>query len=246
MDAQSLRNPMKPSKIIVATALSLACVLPTKGALVISELVFNEVGSDTTGEWIEIFNNGGLSLDLSNHKIGDEETSGSTGTGEHMVQFPAGASIGSGEVQIVAVSASRFFDVYGFLPTYEITNSNPAVPDMFTYSAWDPDGGLMAMANGNDQAFILDANDLLVDAVNWGNNFFLNPGLAQPVADGRSYQRYNVYVDTDTAADWILGPDSTIAAERSTPGIALVPEPTTWAMMLIGLGGITAVVRRRK
>ena len=32
--------------------------LPSRGALLISEVVFNEVGSTADGEWIEIFNNG--------------------------------------------------------------------------------------------------------------------------------------------------------------------------------------------
>src|SRR5512145_1110710 len=95
-------------------ALSAFAAAPAHAALVISEVLANEVGSDVTGEWIEIYNTGPLPIDLSNYKIGDEETSGGTGATEAMHQFPAGATIAPNSVQIIAVTASRFFTVYGF------------------------------------------------------------------------------------------------------------------------------------
>jgi glycerophosphoryl diester phosphodiesterase len=227
-----------------AFLLAVAIVLPSRGALLISEVVFNEVGSDVTGEWYEIFNTGPAAVDLTNYKIGDEETSGGTGTGEAVHQFPSGASIAPGQVQIVSVSATTFFATYGIQPTYEVNSTDPSVPDMLPYATWDPDGGVFNMANTNDHALILGPTDSVVDAANWGNNTFLNPGLAQPVLDGQSYQRINAYVDTDTAGDWETVAGAT-AAQRSTPGTVPIPEPAT-VVMAIGFAATLATFGRRR
>lgn len=213
--------------ILVTAAIS----LPSRAGLLISEVVFNEVGSDTTGEWIEIFNTGPAAIDLTNYKIGDEEASLGTSATETMFQFPSGASIAPGQVQIVAVSATTFQTNYGFLPTYETSATNASVPDLTNYTTWDPDGGQISMSNTNDQALILGPADTVLDGVNWGNNTFLNPGLAQPVLDGQSYQRINAYIDTDTAADWQVVAGATAAA-RSTPGTVPVPEPATFVLAI--------------
>jgi hypothetical protein len=213
---------------------SAAIAAPSHAALLISEVCFNEVGSDTTGEWIEIFNNGSSAVDLTNYKIGDEETNGGTSTTEAMFQFPSGASIGPGAVQIVAVSATRFNTVYGFLPTYESSSTDAGVPDLTIYSAWDPDGGQISMSNSNDQAVLLDPLDAIADATSWGNTFAFNPAVdITGNLDGQSIERIDPYSDTNTAADWHLGPTTSPAATRSTPGtVPAVPEPAT---LLIGV-----------
>lgn len=234
------------ARLFAAAALTagLFAVLPARGALVISEVVYNEVGSDPLGEWIEIYNNGDATIDLSNYKIGDEESSTGTGVGEAIHQFPAGASIAPGAVQIVAVSAARFFQVYGVNPTYEVTLTDGSVPDMLPYATWDSDGGTFNMSNSSDQALVIDGADALVDAMSWGGTFAFNPALADAEGDGQSYERINALVDTDTAADWQLGPTNTDAAKRSTPFEVSVPEPAS--LGLIGLAGGLLVGRRRR
>ena len=233
-------------RLLAFAAMAAVTTLPVQGALVISEVVFNEVGSDVLGEWIEIFNTGPAPILLTNYKIGDEETSGGTGTTEAMHRFPVGASIAPGEVQIVAVSATRFNTLYGFLPTYEATATHAGVPDMTIYGpTWDPDGGAFNMANTNDQAVILDPLDAIADAASWGTSTFaFNPALGAAL-DGQSYQRINAYVDTNTANDWeTVGDANTPAAQRSTPGTVPVPEPSSLviAIAMVGFG----LARRRQ
>jgi len=223
---------MSTKNLLFSLLIAAALAVPSHAGLLISEVVFNEVGSDTTGEWIEIFNTGPAAIDLTNYKIGDEETALGTGATESMFQFPSGASINPGEVQIIAVSAVTFQTHYGFLPTYETSSTHASVPDMSNYLTWDPDGGQINMSNTNDHALILGPTDSIVDAVNWGNTTFLNPGLAQPVLDGQSYQRINAYVDTDTAADWEVVTGATAVA-RSTPGTVPIPEASTLLLAII-------------
>jgi hypothetical protein len=235
---------MSSKSIALSLLFIIGLALPARAGLMINEVVFNEVGSDVTGEWVEIFNTGPGAIDLTNYKVGDEEASGGTSATESIFRFPAGASIGPGELQIVAVSATRFFTVYGQNPTYESSSTDPAVPDMLAYPSWDPDGGQINMSNSNDQIVLVGPADTVIDAASWGNNFAFNPSLAQPVLDGQSYERKNAYFDTNTADDWAVVPGGT-AAERSTPFQANVPEPTT-ACMLLGLVGICSLRRRAR
>lgn len=207
-------------------------------ALKITEVLFNEVGSDVGGEWIEIYNTGSTTIDLSNYKIGDEETSGATSATESMWQFPTGASIAPGEVQIVANNADRFSTVYGFLPTYETNGTNTTVPNLSIYSTWDPDGNSLNMANANDQALILGPDDTIVDAVSWGNTFAFDPGLpgdgTGAEADGQSWERVNALIDTDAAADWQLvstAPEGAAWSSQSNPGTVTIPEPASISLM---------------
>jgi hypothetical protein len=228
---------------LTSCALALVGTLSANAQITISEVLFNEVGSDVGGEWIEIYNKGLTVINLSNYKIGDEETKDATSATEGLWQFPSGATINPGQVQIVAVSATRFQTVYGFLPTYELAGTDATVPDLSVYSSWDPDGGNINMSNSNDQALLLDENDALVDGLNWGNTTYLNPGLGTAL-DGASYQRINAMIDTDTAADWMTITDSNIpAAQRSSPGVVVVPEPGSLALTCLG---IAALVFRRK
>lgn len=229
----------------IAILLASAIALPSRAGLLISEVVFNEVGSTADGEWIEIYNDTGAAIDLSNYKIGDEEASGGTSTTEALFKFPAGASIAPGEVQIISGGATRFFTVYGFNPTYETAATDASVPDLTIYAAWDPDGGILNMSNTNDQAVLVDPTDTVIDAVSWGNTFAFNPSVdITGNLDGQSIERIYANVDTNTASDWKLGPTTTPAATRSTPfSVVLIPEPST---MVLLIGAALAFVARRQ
>jgi len=231
------------SRLLLIALLTSMIAAPSHAALLISEFVFNEAGSTADGEWIEIFNNGSGPINLTNYKIGDEEASGQSSATEALFQFPAGAVINPGEVQIISGGATRFFTVYGFNPTYETSATDAGVPDMSIYATWDLDGGILNMSNSNDQAVLVDGTDTVIDAASWGNNFAFNPSLAQPVLDGQSYQRTDPYTDTDTAGDWaVVGDANSTAAARSTPGTVPIPEPA--ACVLIVLGAMICGVRR--
>ncbi len=239
------------SWMFTAAALGLGVIAPTGSAnLVISEVLYNELGSDRDGEFIEIYNNGSVAIDLSNYKIGDEETSGSNGQTEGMFQFPTDSMIAPGEVQIVGMRAGLFFEQYGFNPNYEIITvaDSDLVPDMTVYTPWDPDGGLINMSNSLDHVLLLDGSDALIDALSWGSNFAFNPGLdGGAESDGQSWTRKNATIDTDTADDWELsGPPSDAGSfytNSVSPGIVTIPEPAS--LVLLGLGGLSLLGRRR-
>ena len=248
---------MKGSKKIAALLGAVAAVGVAGSAdakVLITEVLANEVGSALTGEWVEIMNTGAAPVDVSNYKFGDEETLGGDTEAGGMFQFPANTLLAPGQVVVVANSAERFLAVYGFKPTFEAWlnatvsgNNDPEVPDMLPYLAWVNPGEAINMANGNDQAILLDANDAVADALSWGNVVAFDPGISNNpgTLDGQSYYRLTLE-DTNTAADWGLTPDGGTAATRSTPGVvtAVLPEPGT--MTLVGLAGLACARRRRK
>ena len=205
--------------LIVALALFLLSLSPPpttalSPSLLISEVLYDPLGSEPDEEWIEIYNAGTSTIDLSNYKVGDEETaSGSEG----MLQFPAGASINSGQVIVVANKATAFFGAWGFLPDYEMVDSDGAVRDMVPYTAWA--SGSVGLTNSGDEVLILDDADAIVDAISYGNKTtFLDPP-ASDVPAGHSLERSPANVDTDTAGDWM-------DQESPNPGTVTIPEET--------------------
>lgn len=182
--------------------------------VVISEVMYDPTTAEPGGEWIEVYNLGGMNINLSSYKIGDEETSGAS---EGMYQFPAGASIAPGQVIIVANSATEFQNNFGFAPDFELQASSGAVPDMVKYSAWA--SGSIALANSGDEVLLLDENDVLVDSLSWGSsNWAFNPD-APDVAAGNSLERNPANIDTDSAGDWI-------SQNTPAPGTVVVSGPT--------------------
>jgi glycerophosphoryl diester phosphodiesterase len=239
-----MKRSIQAMGILAALGAAGAVTGTARGAVLINEVLYNEVSSDTTGEWVEIINTGPELVDLSGYKFGDEETAGGDSESGGMWQFPEGATLAPGGVVTVAVSAARFTTVYGKAPTYEIAGTDDAVPDMRAYLTWVDPAENFNMSNSNDQAVLLGPDDSVADAAGWGNTFAFDPGLNATVLDGQSYRRIGLD-DTDSAADWEVSPDTGVAVGRSSPGeITAVPEPT--GLTVVGIAALTALRRRRR
>jgi hypothetical protein len=174
---------------------------PVSGGLLISEVMYFPLGNEPENEWIEIYNAGDTVIDLSEFKVGDQETFGGS---EGMLQFPFGTTIAPGNVIVIANQATDFFSVYGFLPDFEMTDSHPSVPVMMPYLAWAD--GQVLLGNMGDEVLILDDQDNIVDTVSWGtSNFAFDPPVPC-VGIGHSIERFPANIDTNTNEDWIDQP----------------------------------------
>jgi hypothetical protein len=174
------------------------------GHPLISEVFYDTPGSEADEQYIEIYNPSGSPVDLSGYKLGDGETPGGT---EGMFQFPAGASIGAGERIAVALKAAGFFALFGFLPDYEIIDTDASVQDMTEYSPWS--GGEIALADTGDEVLLIGPDDAPVDVVTYEQGTY--PGVtAHPGVDaGHSIERSPADQDTnDCSVDFV---------DRSTP-----------------------------
>jgi hypothetical protein len=167
------------------------------GGLLIAEVLYDPDGPESESEWFEIHNTTGAPIDISGFKVVDEELSGGS---EGMYEFPVGSVIPAGDVIVVANEASQFEVNYGWKPDFELSDSDPEVPDLVKYTAWS--GGSISLSNTGDELLLLDPFDNLVDAVSWAVSAWAFDPPVQDVSGGHSIERFPAGVDTDTAADW--------------------------------------------
>jgi hypothetical protein len=170
---------------------------PTYGILLISEVMVQPGSSEPDGEWVELINTGGGVLDLSTYKLGDEET---RGHGEGMLRFPVGSNLAPGQVIVIANNALNFKATYGFNPDFEMTATNPTVPDMRKVTSWA--SGTINLANSGDEVLVLDDADSIVDSLSWGDSSWaFYPACPAPPL-GWTLERYPAFIDTNSASDW--------------------------------------------
>ena len=164
--------------------------------LLISEVLYDAPGADEGKEWVEIYNPTSRAIGLGDYKLGDAQE---RGVREGMYRFPAGSTIGPGEVKVVAWSASGFYELYGRWPDFELLDTNPHVPDMIPYTSWS--SGPWGLRNLGDEIVLLGPGDNPVDVVVYGDGGFpgvkAHPGVSKA---GASLERYPPNVDTDDCA----------------------------------------------
>ena len=163
--------------------------------VLISEVFYDTPGTDSNEEWIELYNPTASTIDLTNYKLGDEETKGGT---EGMYMFPSGASILPGQKITVALKSTGFFALYGFKPTYEVIDTDASVPNMSVYSAWS--SGTIALANGGDEVLLLNGADTPVDVVTYGSGSYPGVVAHSTVATGHSLERSPANQDTNNCS----------------------------------------------
>ena len=169
----------------------------TTPPLLITEVYYDTPGEESAEEWIEIANVGTTVIPLGDIKIGDEE---SLSGGEGMKRFPDDAVIEPGQVVVVAQTAIGFRAHFGFNPDYEIISGEADVPNMESFGLWA--SGDVALANDGDEVLLLDADNRIIDSLNYGNStHFFIPSIAD-VFTGVSIERVPANCDTDSAADW--------------------------------------------
>ncbi len=191
--------------------------LAPDGKLLITEVLCSAL-EEPAGEGVEIYNPGRAPVDLSDYKVGDEETFGEA---EGMVQFPAGATIAAGQIIVVAHDAAVFRALYGKSPDFEMTAADPLVPDMIKYAAWAT--RTVELVNTGDEVLLLDTSDEVADAVSWGSSSWAFDPAAPTVDKGQSIERSPAYHDSDSAADWVEQVTPTPGSvDLSTP----TPQPT--------------------
>jgi hypothetical protein len=226
----------------VAGALGVIAGAPVaRGAIVITEIHYNLNGSEGANqEWIEIYNTGPATQDLSGWDWGDSQDGAFTGN------FPAGTSLAPGAAAILVPQTPETFQgIWG--DGIQVIQTDVGI----------------SLANGatalNELVVIRDQNDVIVDGVNYENNsngwpdddnqasIYLTPGAVDPVSNdlGVNWGLSAVGVNGAFQAQTI-NPDIANAEvmDIASPGTVVVPEPAS--LSLLALGGTALLARRRR
>jgi hypothetical protein len=177
-------------------------------------VLYDPTGPEPQAEWVEIYNAGGLPITLNGYKIGDAAAPGDL---EGMFLLPDGLTLQAGQVLVIANHALQFALDYGSSPDFELSDSDEAVTSLPRYTAWAD--RQMQLAAAGDEVLLLDAGDIRVDGVSWGDSLEFFYPAAPRVHEGCSIERMPANQDTDSAADWREQPDP-------IPGEALIPTLT--------------------
>lgn len=166
-------------KIILAMFAILILVQSTFGSVLISQVLYDPIKTESGGEAIEFFNPTLSEIDLSGWRV-------ASGRSPRDVVFPDGAIIKANSYFLVA-------DV-----GWDEGKDNPD---------WPPADleHVMTLYNSNSGIVLYDASDSWIDAVGWGDAGELVEGTAHPgVPEGSTLKRKQVagkYVDTDNNID---------------------------------------------
>ena len=225
--------PNTPSPSATATGPATPAATPTPEAtavvspspslpLLISEVLYDGTAPATEGdEFVEILNPNLEPVDLSGYLLGDEETPGG---GEGMYSFPAGSTVGAGELVLIAKNAAAFRARFGFDPDFEARPGGegfldtPAVPDLVRQT--DLASGHWALANAGDEFLLFGLDGSAVDSIVYGSG---DRAAAGVIGDERapaplSLQRAGTQDTDDMEADF--------AAGEPNPGILSQPLPS--------------------
>jgi hypothetical protein len=164
----------------------------------ISEALFSPIGLDEGNEWVELLNTGGAPLDLTGFKIGDAEVPGRN-TADGMHRFPDGYQLAPHKALVIAQDASKLRASYNITADFELIDSDPGVPNLAPYSGWST--GVMQLNNTEDQVLLLNADDVVVDVLQWGRTLHTGcTAYTATVQSGHTLQRFPIDKDTNDCA----------------------------------------------
>ncbi len=163
-------------------------------ATVNSEVVISEIYYDVAtnrggidDEWVELYNFGDDSVDISGWKIGDNDG--------QLDILPENTVLSSGSFLLISRNVNTFTDFW-----------STEVPDGTQIIGIDSKIGSNGLSSTGDTVILQDAEGSMVDSMSYGSESEASVRAFEPGADdvvkGHSLSRDGIGTDTDTAVDW--------------------------------------------
>lgn len=155
---------------------------PSIDHLLISEVYYDvdsTHGTESSNEWVEIYNGTGSSVDLSGWKLVDNKA-------EDMI--PDGSVLTDGSYAIVVRDNTT-------APFWSI----PSGTIIIELGSQIGNG----LGNSGDALYLKDTANIEIDSLSWGTNTDVFNPAAPDVLEGHSLARSSISADTGTASDWI-------------------------------------------
>ena len=160
----------------------------------ISEVLYDPPGQDDA-EFIEIVNPANFTIDLSNYSLGDAVNRTDF---EDVRRFPTGTLLHPDQIIVIATSATAFQAEYGFMPDFEIVDTEALVPNLMDDLNWGDPNALLQLGNGGDEVILRDENDTAVDVITYGTGNFPGVTACELVsASNISLERFPYWRDTN-------------------------------------------------
>ena len=218
---------------LLGLALLAAAALPAHADIRITEAAPYASGNTAYGaDWFELTNTGSSAVDITGWRVDDSSDSFASS-----ILLRGITSIAAGQsVVFIESNTSGSNDATrqsGFLSAW----FNGAAPAGFTMGFYGGSG--IGLSTGGDALNIFDAAGTLVTGVRFGEttagvSFDNAAGLTGNISTLSSLGVNGAFRSFD-------------GGEIASPGaVAAVPEPETYAMLLVGLGVIGALARRRR
>lgn len=171
--------------------------------VLISEVLYDSYGPDEA-EFIELVNPTNKAIDISGFGLGDAVAHTDF---EDVRRFPAGTVLPPRAVIVVATTASAFYVEYGFLPDFEIVDTETAVADLIDDPTWGDTDAILQLGNQGDEIILRGVGDGIVDVVVYGNGVFPNVvSCTELIPTGHSLERLPYWFDSDNCPvdfrDW--------------------------------------------
>lgn len=214
-------NTRKISTLLSAALLSAGMMNAALADVVITEWMYSG------DEFIEFTNMGSSAVDFTGWSFDDDSRTAGT------VDLTAFGIVASGESVILAeVDASTFRTNWGLTASVKVI------------------GGNSTNLGRNDEINLYDNTGALVDRLTFGDQNIVGTIRTQNFS-GRPATLSAI--GANDVSQWVLSSNGDIAGSYvstggfiGNPGIAPVPEASTYAMMLCGLGLVGFMARRRK
>lgn len=217
---------IKSSAAATVAAFSLG-ILTSNAAVIINEIDYDNVGSDTA-EFIELYNNGLISVDISGYVL-VHINGNNNQVYAPITTIPASTSIAPGGYYVVGSTNIPTRNLTFAANLDQIQNGAPDAVGLYS-------GGTFALTNSSTTNSGLLVDGIIYEGVADATNY---PGfLALAAAFGDS-NALNYSIGRDDTGSWAL-------LSSPTPGLVnaeVVPEPTT---ALLGALGCLALLRRRR
>ncbi len=167
--------------------------------LLISEILYDAIGAEPAGEWVEIVNLSAATIPLEGYMIGDEETPDGT---EGMMVFPAGGLIDANDVVVVANNAAEFLLNWSQAADFEMVNGDVAVPTLAKATTWAT--GIPMLGNSGDQVLLLDPSGTILDVVTYESAVYPGVIAALGAIADQSIARMGVVDTDDCSSDFMV------------------------------------------
>ena len=190
-----LRTATLALSLVIATgALSVlnATDLAPGGDIILNEILYNppaELGDDPLYEYVELYNRGQASVDVSGWILKDRDD-------DHTFRVPAGTVIPEGGYLVIARNAAALRAAYA--------DDLPVVGD-FDF----------ALGNGGDTIRLMNAAGELVDRVEYGDDI---PWPENADGDGASLERVSAVDDITDFTNFLASAIGSIGSPPGTPG----------------------------